>query len=160
SPDLTTNDPAKLKQDESGGLTIDTSDAENHCTIYSIGESPKNPQVVWVGTDDGNLQLTRDGGKTWTNVVANVAGLPAHTSVSHVQPSRWDAATALVTFDGHMTGDMKPYIFRTKDYGKTWAPLVTTPDSGVRGYAHVIREDIEKKDLLFLGTEQGLWISV
>lgn len=157
SPDLTTNDPNKQKQEESGGLTVDNSDAEAHTTIYSICESPKNGDIIWVGTDDGNLQVTRDGGKTWTNVVANVPGLPPNTWVSTVEASRFDEAAAYATFDGHAGGDMKAYVFRTTDYGKTWQSL-TTPE--ITGYAHVIKEDTVNKNLLFVGTELGLFISV
>jgi photosystem II stability/assembly factor-like uncharacterized protein len=157
SPDLTTNDPAEQRQSESGGLTPDNSTAENHCTIYAIGESPKNGNVVWVGTDDGNLQVTRDGGKTWTNVAANLPGVPRRTWVSSVEPGHYDEATAYVTLDGHMTGDMKPYVFRTADFGRTWQALAT-PD--VTGYAHVVKEDLVSRDLLFLGTESGLFISL
>lgn len=157
SPDLTTNNPDKLKQNESGGLTPDNSTAENHCTIFAIAESQKNPLVIWAGTDDGNLQLTRDGGKTWKNVAANVAGLPANTWVSSIEASQFDAATAYATFDGHATGDMKTHLYRTRDYGQTWQPLAT-PD--VRGYAHKIREDLVNASLLFLGTESGLFVSI
>ncbi len=161
SPDLTTNDPQKQKQEQSGGVTIDNSSAEMHTTIYSISESPKAKDMIWVGTDDGNLQLTRDGGKTWSNVVANIPGLPKNSWVSWVQASNFDAATAYVTFDRHTFGDMAPYVFKTADYGKTWTPLVTPNDSKtVRGYAHVIKEDIVKPDLLFVGTEFGLWASI
>jgi len=157
SPDLTTNDPAKQRQEESGGLTIDNSDAEAHTTIYTISESPQNAQTIWVGTDDGNLQVTRNGGKNWTNVVTNIKGLPKHTWVSTVEASRFDAATAYATFDGHAGGDMNTYVYRTNDYGKTWQPLMT-PD--IKGYAHVVKEDTVNKDLLFVGTEFGLFISV
>lgn len=157
SPDLTTNDPKKLRQDESGGLTLDNSTAENHCTIFAIAESPKNGQVVWVGTDDGNLQVTRDGGKSWTNVAPNVSGVPPGTWVSSVQPSRFEEGTAYVSFDGHMTGDMKTHLARTTDFGKTWQSLVT---ANLKGYAHVIREDLVNPNLLFLGTELGLFASV
>jgi photosystem II stability/assembly factor-like uncharacterized protein len=161
SPDLTTNDPQKQKQEQSGGVTVDNSSAEMHTTIYSISESPKDKNLIWVGTDDGNLQLTRDGGKTWNNVVGNVPGLPKNSWVSWVQSSNFDAATAYAAFDRHTFGDMAPYVFRTTDYGKTWTPLVNAPDAkGVRGYAHVIKEDLEKPDLLFLGTEFGLWVSI
>jgi photosystem II stability/assembly factor-like uncharacterized protein len=161
SPDLTTNDPQKQKQEQSGGVTVDNSSAEMHTTIYSISESPKDKSLIWVGTDDGNLQLTRDGGKTWNNVVGNVPGLPKNSWVSWVQSSNFDAATAYAAFDRHTFGDMAPYVFRTTDYGKTWTPLVNAPDAkGVRGYAHVIKEDLEKPDLLFLGTEFGLWVSI
>src|SRR5436190_1605154 len=161
SPDLTTNDPEKQKQEQSGGVTVDNSSAEMHTTIYSISESPKQKGLIWVGTDDGNLQLTRDGGKTWTNVIGNVPGLPKNSWVSWVQASNFDAATAYAAFDRHTFGDMAPYVFRTTDYGKTWTPLVTPQESrGVRGYAHVIKEDLVKPDLLFLGTEFGLWVSI
>jgi photosystem II stability/assembly factor-like uncharacterized protein len=161
SPDLTTNDPQKQKQEQSGGVTVDNSSAEMHTTIYSISESPKDKNLIWVGTDDGNVQLTRDGGKTWTNVVGNVPGLGKNSWVNWVQASNFDAATAYAAFDRHTFGDMAPYVFRTNDYGKTWTPLVSAPDAkGVRGYAHVIKEDLEKSDLLFLGTEFGLWISI
>ncbi|HEY3132173.1 MAG TPA: hypothetical protein VGL91_22140 [Acidobacteriota bacterium] len=157
SPDLTTNDPAKQKQEESGGLTVDNSDAEAHTTIYSISESPKNGNVVWAGTDDGNLQVTRDSGKSWTNVTGNVPGLPPNTWVSTAEASRFDEATAYATFDGHSNGDMKTYVYKTTDYGKTWLPLAT-PD--ITGYAHVIKEDTVNRDLLFVGTEFGLFISL
>jgi photosystem II stability/assembly factor-like uncharacterized protein len=161
SPDLTTNDPQKQKQEQSGGVTVDNSSAEMHTTIYSISESPKQKGLIWVGTDDGNLQLTRDGGKTWTNVINNVPGLPKNSWVNWVQTSNFNAGTAYAAFDRHIFGDMEPYAFKTTDYGKTWTPLVTAQDSkGVRGYAHVIKEDLVKPDLLFLGTEFGLWVSI
>src|SRR5256886_3970218 len=132
-----------------------------HTTIYSICESPKDKSLIWVGTDDGNLQLTRDGGKTWTNVIGNVPGLPKNSWVNWVQASNFNAGTAYAAFDRHTFGDMTPYVFKTTDYGKTWAPLVSSQDAkGVRGYAHVIKEDLIKPDLLFLGTEFGLWVSI
>ena len=157
SPDLTTNDQSRQKQLESGGLSIDNSSAENYTTIITISESVKNPNVIWVGTDDGNVQVTRDGGKTWTNVTANAKGVPAKTWVSRVDTSHFDENTAYVTFDGHRTGDMKTYVYRTRDGGKTFEALST---EDVKGYAHVIREDLTNPDLLFLGTEMGLYISV
>jgi photosystem II stability/assembly factor-like uncharacterized protein len=161
SPDLTTNDPVKQKQEQSGGVTVDNSSAEMHTTIYSISESPKDKNLIWVGTDDGNLQITRDGGKTWNNVVANIPGLAKNSWVNWVQAGNFDAGTAYAAFDRHTFGDMAPYVFKTTDYGKTWTPLVTDKDpKTVRGYAHVIKEDLEKPDLLFLGTEFGLWISI
>ena len=159
SPDLTTNDPQKQKQEESGGITVDNSAAEMHTTIYSISESPKAPGTIWVGTDDGNVQLTRDG-KNWTNVVKNINGVPANSWVSWVQASNYDAGTAFVAFDRHTFGDLAPYIFKTTDFGKSWTALVSPKDSkGLRGYVHVIKEDTVKPDLLFAGTEFGLWIS-
>ncbi len=159
SPDLSTNDPEKQKQEESGGVTVDNSDAETHTTVYSISESPRDGNTLWVGTDDGNLQLTRDGGKSWTNVVGNVPNLPKSSWVSWVEASRYDPAAAYAVFDRHTFGDMEPYVFKTADYGKTWAPIVG-PGSGVRGYAHVIKEDTVLANLLFVGTEFGLWISL
>jgi photosystem II stability/assembly factor-like uncharacterized protein len=159
SPDLTTNDPQKQKQEESGGVTVDNSSAEMHTTIYSISESPKATGEIWVGTDDGNVQLTRDGGKSWTNVTKNV-GVPAASWVSWVQASNFDAGTAYAAFDRHTFGDMAPYIYETTDYGKTWTALVSAKDAkGLRGYAHVIKEDTRNANLLFAGTEYGLWIS-
>ena len=159
SPDLSTNDPEKQKQEESGGVTIDNSAAEMHTTIYSISESPKNGQMIWVGTDDGNVQLTRNGGKTWTSVAGNVSGVGKNPWVSWVEASRFDEAVAYATFDRHTYGDMKPYCYKTTDYGRTWTAL-PVQESGVRGYAHVIREDGQDRDVLFLGTEFGLWVSV
>jgi photosystem II stability/assembly factor-like uncharacterized protein len=159
SPDLTSNDPERQKQEESGGVTVDNSSAEMFTTIYSISESPKNGQIIWVGTDDGNVQITRDGAKTWTNVAGNVGGIAKGFWVSTVEASRYDEATAYATFDRHTFGDMKPYAYKTTDYGKTWSAL-PLEESGVRGYAHVIKEDTVNPGLLFLGTEFGLWISV
>lgn len=159
SPDLTTNDPEKQKQEESGGVTVDNSSAEMYTTIYSISESPKNGQVIWVGTDDGNVQVTRDRAKTWTNVAANVSGVDKGFWVSTVEASRFDEGTAYATFDRHTFGDMKPYAYKTTDYGKTWTAF-PLQESGVKGYTHVIKEDSVNPNLLFLGTEFGLWISV
>jgi photosystem II stability/assembly factor-like uncharacterized protein len=158
SPDLTTNDPEKQKQELSGGVTVDNSSAEMHTTIYGISESPLDGNVLWVGTDDGNVQLTRDGGKTWANVAGNVPGLAKGSWVSWVEASRFDAATAYAAFDRHTFGDMTPMVYRTADYGKTWKRIVG-PAQGVRGYAHVIKEDTVDRALLFVGTEYGLWIS-
>ena len=161
SPDLTTNDPDKQKQEQSGGVTVDNSEAEMHTTIYSISESPKDKNVIWIGTDDGNLQLTRDGAKSWNNVIGNVPGLAPNSWVSWVQSSNFDPATAYVAFDRHTFGDMSPYVFRTTDFGKTWTPLISAQDAkGVRGYAHVIKEDLVRPHLLFLGTEFGLYVSI
>jgi photosystem II stability/assembly factor-like uncharacterized protein len=161
SPDLTTNDPEKQKQEQSGGVTVDNSAAEMHTTIYSISESPKDKTVIWVGTDDGNVQVTRDGAKNWANVVGNVPNLPKNSWVSWVQAGNFGAGTAYAAFDRHTFGDHAPYLFRTTDYGKTWTPLITATDpKGVRGYAHVIKEDLVQPNLLFLGTEFGLFVSI
>jgi len=161
SPDLTSNDPQKQKQEQSGGITVDNSSAEMHTTIYSISESPLAAGLIWVGTDDGNLQLTRDGGQHWDNVVGNVPGVARNAWVSWVQASAFAPGSAYVAFDRHTFGDMAPYVYVTSDYGKSWRPLLSAQDSkGVRGYAHVIKEDTVASQLLFLGTESGLWVSV
>ena len=157
SGELTTNDPMRQRQDQSGGLTLDNSTAENNTTIFAISESPKTPGLIWVGTDDGYVQVTRDGGKTWTNVTRNIKGVPANTWVSSVEAGHVADGTAYVTFDGHMSGDMKPYVYRTRDFGVTWDALA--PDS-LRGYAHVVKEDPINPNLLFVGTEIGLFISL
>jgi photosystem II stability/assembly factor-like uncharacterized protein len=161
SPDLTTNDPLKQKQEESGGVTVDNSAAETNTTIYSISESPKQAGLIWVGTDDGNLQVTRDDGKSWTNVVGNIKDLPKGEWVSWVQAGSFDAGTAYAAFDRHTFGDMAPYIYKTTDYGKSWTALVTPKDTkGLLGYVHVIKQDIVNPNLLFAGTEFGLWVSI
>lgn len=160
SPDLTTNDPKKQQQEQSGGITVDNSAAEMHTTIYTISESPKDRNVIWVGTDDGNVQVTRDGGKTWKNVTAN-AKVPANSWVSYIDAGRFDAGTAYVAFDRHTFGDMGPMLYKTTDYGASWQPLVTPQQpKTVRGYAYVLREDPVKRGLLYAGTEFGLWISL
>jgi len=159
SPDLSTKDPAKQMQEQSGGVTVDNSSAEMHTTIFAIAESPKNGDVIWAGTDDGNLQVTRDGGKTWTNVVGNISGLPKNAWVSYVDASPYDEGTLFATFDLHTFGDMHPYAYKTTDFGKSWTPLIAS-DAPVKGYAHVIKQDLRNPDLLFLGTELGLWVSL
>ena len=133
-----------------------------HTTIYSISESPKDKIVIWVGTDDGNLQLTRDGGKTWNNVVGNIPGLPKNSWVSWVQASNFDAGTAYATFDRHTFGDMAPYLYQDdrlrQDLDAAGHPAGIS--RACAGYAHVIKEDLVKPNLLFLGTEFGLYVSI
>ncbi|TLY29999.1 MAG: sialidase [Ignavibacteria bacterium] len=158
SPDLTTRDPNKQRQEQSGGVTIDNSAAEMHTTIYAIAESPMNPSVVWAGTDDGNIQVTRDGGKNWKNVIDNIAGSPKNPWVSSIEASHFNEGTAYATLDLHTFGDFRPYVYKTTDFGSTWSSIIPE-GSPVRGYAHVVREDLADKDLLFVGTEFGLWIS-
>lgn len=157
SPDLTTNDPVKQKQAESGGLTVDNSTAENHTTIFCIAESPLDEKLIWAGTDDGNLQVTRDGGASWTNTVANIPGLPPNTWCTSVSPGRFEKGTAYATFDGHRNNDMTPYVYKTTDYGNSWISLVSDE---IGSYCHKILEDPVNPELLFLGTEMGLYISV
>jgi photosystem II stability/assembly factor-like uncharacterized protein len=157
SPDLTTNNKAWQDQTDSGGLSKDNSGAENHTTIFTIAESPKNENVIWVGTDDGNVQVTQDGGKTWKNTVANVPGLPANTWCHHIEASVHDAGTAYAVFDGHTRNDFKTYAYKTTDFGTTWTSI-TTPE--IKGFTRSIQEDYESKDLLFLGTEFGLYVTI
>jgi flagellar hook assembly protein FlgD len=159
SPDLTTNDRKKQEQDNSGGLSADNTSAENHTTIFAIAESPLDENIIWVGTDDGNLQYTTDGGKTWTNVSANIAatGMPAQTWVSSVEPSRFDKQVIYASFDNHMYGDHKTYFGKSSDMGKTWTLFKSDEFTG---FAHKIKEDLINKDLLFAGTEMGMFASV
>ena len=159
SPDLTTNDPVRQRQEESGGITVDNSSAETNTTIYSISESPKAAGEIWVGTDDGNVQLTRDGGQHWTNLTKNLR-LPKGNWISWVEASRYDPAVAYVTNDRHSYGDMTPYVYRTSDYGRTWTQLIGPGTANVRGYAHVVREDPVDPNILFVGTEFGLYASL
>jgi len=156
SPDLTTDNPEWQKQSESGGLTPDASGAENFTTILTIAPSPVQRGVLWVGTDDGRVHVTRDGGQTWTSVEKGLPGVPANTWVPHIRASHVDAASAFVVMDNHRRSDWTPYVFRTDDWGKTWKSLAT---KDVDGYALAIEQDPVDRDLLFLGTEFGLYVS-
>jgi hypothetical protein len=156
SPDLTTNDTIKQKQAASGGLTVDNTSAENHCTIFAIAPSPLDENLLYVGTDDGNLQITRDGGKNWELISKNIPGVPAGTWVSSIEPSRFDRNTVYATFENHSYGDMKTYVAKSTDQGKTWTALSA---EGAQGFARIIREDLVNARLLFLGTEFGLYVS-
>ncbi|MGY3793378.1 WD40/YVTN/BNR-like repeat-containing protein [Aquimarina sp. 433] len=156
SPDLTTNDPTKQDK-ESGGISTDKSGAETHTTIFTIAESPLDEKIIWVGTDDGNVQVTQDGGKTWTNTTPNLQGVPKNTWVYHIEASSHAKGTAYAVFDGHAQNDMKPYVYKTSDFGKTWKSLVT---DDIIGFARNIQEDYENEDLLYLGTEFGLFITI
>lgn len=154
SPDLSTNDPAKLAP--GGGVSPESTGAEMHCTIITIGESPMKAGVVWVGTDDGNVQVTQDDGKTWEKVT--VPGVPEFTWVSRVMPSRHVLGRAYVTFDGHRNSDFNSYVYVTEDFGKTWTKL--SESLGVNQVAYTIVEGRQNPDLLFLGTELGLFTSL
>ena len=158
SPDLTTNNPAWQRQLESGGLTYDVTNAENYTTITAIAPSPAQEGVLWAGTDDGNLQLTRDGGDTWTNVVDNIDGVPEHTWVKQIRASRRTPGEAFVVFDNHRRNDWTPYVYRTTNYGEDWTRLVNADD--VWGYALSFVQDPVEPDLMFVGTEFGLYVSL
>lgn len=158
SPDLTTNDSTKLRQKESGGLTPDVTSAENFCTITAIAPSPVKKGVIWVGTDDGNLQLTTDGGKTWKNLIGNIKGVPKGSWVQQIHASRFSDAEAFVVFDNHRRDDWTPYLFYTNDFGKSWKRLAD--EKKVFGYCLSIVQDFVEPNLLFLGTEFGLYVSI
>jgi hypothetical protein len=158
SPDLTTNDSAKIDQRNNGGISIDITGAENYCTIIAIAPSAKDNNVIWVGTDDGNVQMTRDGGKTWTNFRGKIPGMPVGAWIPQVQASRFNAGEAFVVANDYRRGDFKPYIFRTTDYGKTWTRLLD--EKKAVGYALCVLQDPTEPNLIFAGTEHGLWVSL
>ena len=145
--------------DQSGGLSRDDTEAENHTTILTIALSPVERGVLWVGTDDGNVQLTRDGGRTWLNVVERIRGVRPNSWVSHIEASKFEGGTAFVTFDDHRRGDNTPYVFKTMDYGNTWTSLVTA-DIEPFNFVHVIEQDPVESNPLFLGTEYGMYVSL
>jgi len=157
SPDLSTNDSAKTRITH-GGITRESSGAETHGTITSVSQSPVDRDVIWVGTDDGNLQVTRDGGLHWTNVRRAVRGVPSGIWVDRVEASHFDPAKAYVVFDGHRSDLFTPWIFRTVDHGRTWTKISGTMPEGE--VVHVVREDLRNPDLLFAGTEFGVWASL
>lgn len=158
SPDLTTNDTLKQKQALSGGLTIDNTTAENHTTILSIAPSPVDQNVIWVGTDDGNVQLTRDGGKTWSNLIGNMNGAPVNGWVPQIEVSAKNAGEAFVVINHYRREDWKPYVFYTTDYGVSWKNI--TRNKGIESYAMSIVQDPEVPELLFLGAEDGLYVTI
>lgn len=156
SPDLSTND--STKQNARAGVTPEDTGAERHCTIITVSESPVKPGVIWAGTDDGNVQVTQDDGKTWVNVVGNIAGVPKNTWCSRVTASKYSVGRAYVCFDGHRFDDYKPYVFVTEDFGKTWTRLAESLPEGNSCY--VIREGTQNPDFLLLGTEMSLYMSL
>ena len=160
SPDLTTNDPQKQKQSESGGITMDATGAENHCTIIAVAVSPKQQDVIWVGTDDGRLQLTKDGGRTWNDVAPKITGMPKASWIPQVQASTHQAGEAFVVVNNYRQFDFKPYLFRTRDFGMTWESLVLPTQVGENNYTLAVVQDPVESKLLFLGTENGLWVSL
>jgi photosystem II stability/assembly factor-like uncharacterized protein len=157
SPDLTRND--KTKQQISGGLTPDDIGVEYGDVVYAIAESPVKAGLIWVGTNDGLVQLTQDAGKSWTNVSANVPGMPTWGSVRHVEPSHYDAGTAYIICDAHQENNRDPWIYKTSDYGKTWKLIVNGIPRSPLSYAHIIREDPVRRGLLYAGTENALYVS-
>ena len=157
SPDLTRND--KSRQGFSGGLTGDNIGVEYAGVVFALAESPKESGLVWAGTNDGLVQITRDGGKNWTNVTANIPGLPEWGTVSNIEASRYDAGTAYITVDLHQVNNRDPFIYKTNDYGKTWTAITNGIPHSMLSYAHCVREDPVHKGLLFVGTENALYVS-
>ncbi|MDX1671994.1 MAG: hypothetical protein R3211_06610 [Balneolaceae bacterium] len=158
SPDLTTNDPEKQKQYKSGGLTIDATGAENFTTILAIAPSTLDSELIWVGTDDGNVQLTRDDGQSWTNVADNLRGVPEGSWVAQVHASRYDPAEAFAVINNYRRNDWTPYVMRTTNYGRRWENIVE--GKGLRGYALSFVQDPVEPNLMFVGTEFGLYVSI
>ncbi len=157
SPDLTTNDPEKQKQSESGGLTMDATGAENHCTILVVEPSVMEKDMLWVGTDDGRVHYTQNGGANWTEVTANIKGLPKGSWIPQIKASKKNKGEALLVANDYRRFNYTPYVYRTKDYGKTWNRIVDGAD--VESYALSIVEDEVNPNLVFLGTDDGLYIS-
>ena len=158
SPDLTTNDPEKQKQSESGGLTMDATGAENHCTILVIEPSVVEPNMLWVGTDDGRVHFTRDGGMNWNDVSKNLKGLPKGSWIAQIKASKNNPGEAFLVANNYRRFDYTPYVYRTKNYGKSWSRIVDEGD--VQSYALSIIEDSQNPNLIFLGTDDGLYLSL
>ncbi len=157
SPDLTRND--KSRQQISGGLTPDNIGVEYAGVVFAIAESRLERGLIWAGTNDGLVHLTRDGGATWTNVTANIPGLLPWGTISNIEPSRYDAGTAYLTVDGHQENNRDPWVYKTTDYGRSWRLIVGGLEKTPLSYAHVVREDPVRRGLLYLGTEGGLYVS-
>ena len=157
SPDLSTNDSIKTKK-ESGGLTPDITGAENHCTILAIAPSPVDENVIWVGTDDGNVQLTTDGGKSWKNTAGEMPNCPKNAWIPQIEVSVKNAGEAFVVVNHYRFNDWRPYLYHTKDYGKSWKRIVD--DQKVEGFCLSIVQDPVESNLLFLGTDKGLYYSM
>ncbi|WP_282180159.1 WD40/YVTN/BNR-like repeat-containing protein [Maribacter stanieri] len=158
SPDLTTNDPEKQKQSESGGLSMDATGAENHTTILVIEPSTVEKDMLWVGSDDGRVHYTQNGGETWNDVTANIKGLPKGSWIPQIKASTRNKGEALLIANDYRRFNYTPYAYRTKDYGKSWTRIVDATD--VESYTLSIIEDPENPNLLFLGTDDGLYVSL
>jgi len=158
SPDLTTNDTMKQKQLYSGGLTYDVTGAENHTTIISIAPSPIEKDVIWVGTDDGNLQLTKDGGKTWTNLINKIPSAPKHAWIPQIEVSKTNAAEAFVVINNYRQNDWSAHAYHTTNYGASWERIAD--DRQIKGFVNAITQDPIEPNLLFLGTDVGLYVSL
>ncbi len=159
SPDLTSNDTLKINEGQrSGGLTPDITSAENHCTILAIAPSPVQKGVIWVGTDDGNLQLTTDGGKTWENFSKKIKDFPANGWIPQIEVSEKNAGEVFVVVNNYRQNDWQPYLFHTSDFGKKWQRLADPKN--VEGFCLSVVQDVVEPNLIFLGTDQGLYFSI
>ncbi len=158
SPDLTTNDPEKQKQSESGGITEDNTGAENHTSLMTIAPSPVEEGVIWTGSDDGKVHVTRDDGGAWEDVTDRIPGVPDGTWVPHIEADKFAPGAAYVVFEDHRRGNWEPFVYRTENYGRDWERVVGQGD--VWGFVHVVEQDPVDPRLLFLGTEFGLWVSL
>ena len=156
SDDLTTGNKERLK-DAGGPVFTENTSAEYFETVISLAESPRTKDLLWAGTDDGNLQITNDGGKTWTNIVKNIKNIPQDSSVSHIEFSRANENTVYVSFDRHKFDDYKPYIFKTTDGGKSFSNI--SGNLPANAYVHVVREDPKNTNLIYAGTELGIYAS-
>lgn len=158
SPDLTEDNPEQQKQHKSGGLTLDATGAENYNTILAIEPSTLEEDVIWAGTDDGNIQLTRDGGEKWTNVAENIYDVPEGSWVSQINASEHNEGEAVAVINNYRRGDWSPYIMRTTDYGESWDNIAE--EKGLYGYALSFVQDPVEPRLMFAGTEFGLYVSI
>ncbi|KPM33134.1 Hypothetical protein I595_36 [Croceitalea dokdonensis DOKDO 023] len=158
SPDLTTNDPQKQKQSESGGLTMDATGAENHCTLLVIEPSAVEKDMLWVASDDGRVHYTQNGGASWVEVTQNIKGLPKGSWIPQIKASKNNKGEALLVANDYRRFNYTPYAYRTKDYGKTWTRIVDSGD--VESYVLAIVEDDLNPNLMFLGTDDGLYLSL
>jgi photosystem II stability/assembly factor-like uncharacterized protein len=157
SPDLTLND--KSKQKSSGGLTPDNIGVEYSGVVFGLTESRVQRGLIWVGTNDGQVQLTRDGGRNWTNVTRNLPGLPAWGSVRSIAASRYDAATAYLTVDAHQENNRDPFIYKTNDFGRTWKMITNGIPKSMLSYAKIIYEDPKRRGMLYVGTENAIYVT-
>ncbi len=157
SPDLTLND--KTHQLSSGGVAIDNLMTFDGAVLFGIAESPVQAGIIWVGTNDGQVQLTRDDGASWTNVTDNLPAPPWGT-IANLEPSRYDAGTAYVSVDLHQMGDFAPYIYKTEDFGEHWTKISDGIPASPHSFVHVVREDTKRPGMLFAGTDNSVWMSL
>jgi len=157
SPDLTLND--KTHQQSSGGVAIDNLMTFDGATLFAVEESPIAPGVIWTGSNDGQVQITKDAGKTWANVTSNITNLPPWGTIASIHPSRYQKVTVYLTVDLHQMGDFGTYAYKTEDYGISWVRITENMPQSVHGFAHVLIEDPKRQGLLYLGVDNGLYVS-